>query len=649
MDYGMRFITCFICILFVSIPARAAIKEKNLHEITVMLIKDFSWVQTQISKKINKPNKAPTTATSAEIISKKEILSAYETISGKKLKITHLNNAYHVIIPEFNLVSSIVLTYKDSTIRPPPPLFHWIGTPRLHGYIATAANTYYNQKKWGDAFFHAESKLKEMGFKTYIRHTKSSHHSHATLWKSSAIKNTKGKSPFANSPELVRGMGERAKEQGLNFIAYYKDTGDEVIAKLHPEWLCKTPDGKRAEEKFLFLDLAGPFKYVALKQIIELADRGAKGVYLDFRHFPVWGCFGGETERLFKLETGLDAPRRVNGAHWQWHPNWKSFLEFQSKKVAETFAFWEMELKKRDPSFQFIISTAYLSGLTTAFHGSALAEVADIVKVEFDHGLKKGLRRRIFDKHPKLARPSDQLLMTLAFTLGRDLSREKLFHSWAYGFPNEAHLKGFISSVIAMGGIAAVHVDDQYLRSDFNPKGYSPVYKSATPYAAYAPAIKQGKRISSAIEGKIPSQWAAVLFSEKLRNSYNNDYEKAWKKVLWPMAGAYESFLELGVPVSLVSDTTLLNDISNYKVLFIPAPVSKLDSKTQFAINHFKKQGGKVITNNPEQWKWDNPKTTKQAKERFKAEVTSLSKKAPFRVIFKNSLYDKSAYAFFYN
>ena len=645
----MKYFAFFIFILFISMQVIAETRGNNLHEITIMLVNDFSWVQTQVYKKIKNPNKAPAAVPSAEITSKKEILSAYETISKKKLKITYSNGIYHVTVPKFNLVSSVVLTYKAPGIRYTPPRFHWFEKPRLHGYIATAANTYYNQKKWGDAFFHAESKLKEMGFKTYIRHTKSSHHPHATLWKSAAIKNPKGKNPFASLPELVRGMGERAKKQGLNFIAYYKDTGDEVIAKLHPEWLCKTPDGEKAEEKFLFLDLAGPFKYVVLKQIVELADRGATGVYLDFRHFPVWGCFGGETERLFKLETGLDAPRRVNGAHWQWHPNWKPFLEFQSKKVAETFALWEAELKKRDPSFQFIISTAYLSGLTTAFHGSELAEVADIVKVEFDHGLKKGLRRRVFDKHPNLARPSNQLLMTLAFTLGRDLSKKKLFHSWAYGFPNEKHLKGFVSSVIAMGGIAAVHVDDQYLRSDFNPKKYTPVYKSATPYAAYAPAIKQGKAISTALEGKTPSQWAAVLFSEKLRSSYISDYEKAWRKVLWPMAGAYESFLELGVPVSLVSDATLLRDINNYKVLFIPVPESKLDRKTQVAIKQFRKHGGTLIVNKPMQWKWDNPKTTKQAKDRFKAEVLPLSKKAPFRVIFKKASNDKSVYAFFYN
>lgn len=640
-----------IVFLFISISAKAESNISNLQEMTIALVSDFSWVQTQVYKKINQPNPVPAPSHTTKITSKKEIISAYDTIKQQKLTVSQSGDYYEVSIPEFSMVSVIKLYYRDFPRKQTHQISpSWIEKPRLHGYVAASAGTYYNQKKWGDAFTHVEAKMKEMGFSTYARQTKASHHPHSTLWNSLAVKNKDGKSPFASTPDLVKQMGRRAKQYGLNLIAYYKDTGDDEIAKLYPEWVCKTPEGKKSEEKFLFLDLAGPFKEVALKQIIELSNRGAKGVYLDFRHFPAWGCFGSETERLFTLETGLEAPKRYKGQHWQWHPNWTKFLEFQSRKIAKTFAYWKTELKKHDPDFQFIISTAYLSGLTAPFHGSEMAGAADIVKVEFDHGLKKGLRRRVFAKYSTLAKPSNHILMTMAFTLGRDLSVGKMFHSWAYGFPNKEHLQGFVSAVIATGGIAAIHVDDQYLRSDFNPKNYKSIYKSATPYSAYKPAIELGKKISSALEGKTPKKWAAVLFSEQLRNTYQNDIEAAWRNILWPTVGAYESLLELGVPVSLLSDTTLSKNINNYKFLFIPVPESKLNKQTQTVIKLFKKQGGIVVSNNPARWKWDHPKFSQQAKKDFKKEIQSHIQQAPFRVIQnQTSLQNKPVYVFFYH
>ena len=206
--------------------------------------------------------------------------------------------------------------------------------------------------------------------------------------------------------------------------------------------------------------------------------------------------------------------------------------------------------------------------------------------------------------------------MTLALTLPRDLSAGLMSHVWTNKLPNEDHLQGFVSAIIAMGGIAAMHIDNDFLKNNIQSNNYDDEIIK-TPYSSFAPSIILGTILSKTINVKVPYKYAAVLFSDQLKNKYGSDYENAWRHIIWPSVGAYYNFLQAGVAVNAISDEKLLTDLSKYKVVFIPRPEDELSIISRIAIQKFIKNNGTIIYNQSKNWHWDNPDLNEKANNDF--------------------------------
>jgi len=385
------------------------------------------------------------------------------------------------------------------------------------------------------------------------------------------------------------------------------------------------PDGTTTDVRFTMMDFSTGWKEVVLEQLIELNDRGVKSVYFDHVHMPVWGCFGTKLESDFVTDTGLEAPRQLaSGAHWSLHPSWRAYMEYQNATVAQTLDYWKIEVRKHEPDFQIIVATGFTAGLTSSIQRNVLADSADIVKLEFDHGRSPGLAHSVFVKDQaddkNLYEPDDGLKMILAHTVPRDYTRHERFHTWAYGFPNEEQLLGFVA--------------EQYLTSTFDSDFYIPGFESQTPYEALTQILPTVFDAAKYMSYQTPAKTVGVFFDEIERVKLGTDYEAAWKRYIWPSVLGYESVLKLGYPVTAVNDLNLTRLSNQFEVIFLPYNREMLSSASRILIEKFEMQGGQVFEySNQSDWSSESAVSAEQSMM-----MSSL-----------RSLLTNPVYPFFYN
>ena len=167
-----------------------------------------------------------------------------------------------------------------------------------------------------------------------------------------AITNTNGDTQLSKLDDAVADFTENALANGQDLIAYYKNMGDIETAHSYPEWECKTPEGDTTSTTFTMMEFSSPWRDVVYQQLLELAEKGVKGIYFDFVHMPHWGCYGTNMESLFEQQTGLESPHTNSaGHHWSNHPHWPAYMEFQNKVIADAFQYWNSGVSTQYPEF----------------------------------------------------------------------------------------------------------------------------------------------------------------------------------------------------------------------------------------------------------------------------------------------------------
>lgn len=129
-------------------------------------------------------------------------------------------------------------------------------------------------------------------------------------------------------------------QHDLPMIAYYNEMSDALLASLHPEWIMRDYNGNPITHpsKGTFLDITGPFGEIMLGRMLELADMGAAGIYLDFRHTPAGGAWHSQMAADYEAATGLPAPPPTRNADYQ------QFQEFCQQRLVETMEHWKQVL-----------------------------------------------------------------------------------------------------------------------------------------------------------------------------------------------------------------------------------------------------------------------------------------------------------------
>lgn len=372
-------------------------------------------------------------------------------------------------------------------------------------------------------------------------------------------------------------------------LAYYADSGDATIAAEHPEWVAKDSDGDPISHatKGLFLDITGPYGEIVKQRLLELADMGVSGIYLDFRHLPPGGIWGTSVEADYLAETGRIAPDNLRG------DDYEDYLLFIQDRLTETMEGWRDALKDEYPHLQLIISVTTVPALTRLDMGVDLAGVAS-PKSEFTVAINRGQSNSVHLNNPDLYAPEEDVRQAFGWALLRDAAVNGKPHIWDSWSPNGDHEQAFVAAVTTYGGIAAVDV----LETQLAPGNEVPGIHTR---AELEEVFELGKTISPHLGDAEPLGATAVLWNDEARDALFSERDVAiWEEVNLPAIGGFEAYESLGQSPLVLTGETLKNDIPE-SVRTIYAPNTDALSAEQLAsLSRFEARGGVIVSGDPD-------------------------------------------------
>ncbi|MGB7329662.1 MAG: dockerin type I domain-containing protein [Rubripirellula sp.] len=390
---------------------------------------------------------------------------------------------------------------------------------------------------------------------------------------------------------LVQGFINSAWEQNIPMMGYFFDISDATLGQLNPDWVCTNSNDAIVSHTYKgeYLDITGPYGNVVQQRLLEVADMGLSGIYLDFRHVPPNGCWSAQMEADFEAETGLPAPPVANTDEYV------QFVQFSARRMTEVISGWEDALQQQYPYLQLNVSVTSVPGLTRQEMNTDLVAIAN-PKSEFTVAVRRGLNNNVFRNNPDFFEPPHDVRMAFGWTLLREAAEDGLPHVWNAFAPNRDHFLAFLGAVTTYGNIAALDVVEELLL----PGGHVDGVASR---ADMAEGFALGNAISPHLSRADPIRWAAVLFSENSRNERGLNSRQAWEEVVSPTVGAFQAAQQAHKPVSVLTDGQLARGFANdYQVLFLSNP-DELTVPQQVAVQDFVALGGTVIENDPS-WNW---------------------------------------------
>jgi Hypothetical glycosyl hydrolase 6 len=510
----------------------------------------------------------------------------------------------------------------------------WYEENRVQGHTRLGIKRWLGEPEWT----HAATGFKDLGAGAFSRHFKTGKED---PWWPSAVPTGPYDERLFDEDRYNRGtfvpagrniaqeMIDEAHSQGLKIIAYHWHMTDDTTAELHPDWVCRNPDGVPISHttRGVHLDITGPFCEIVLQRLLELAEMGVDGFFFDGKHLPSLprydfeGCWGSALEENFRDATGLDAPTKPDRSD----PVWQQWLDFKAAEIERTFAYWQDSVHAQYPDVVFIVSAGELPVLIKREMTTNLARVAGALKIEFNHAAAPQNNLRFFESNPDFAEPKDDIRKALGWTLMRDSAEGRPPRIGGVDHRNEDEALAFVAVLTSYGTVANVNVPDENVLEANDPEG-------ETRRAALKAAFDLGNKVSPHLSYTDPLRWAAVHFSERSRNYRGGELRAAWEEVLWPVTGAFGTLVRERVPVGIVNDYQLENNqLGAYSLLFLTNR-SELSPNQQQAVERFECRGGVVIENDPA-WPWSDPERTGEATAALRAEVQEYLADVPVQVL----------------
>ena len=481
----------------------------------------------------------------------------------------------------------------------------WLTANRVHGHTRLRFVDWQDEE---ELFLEAAAGFKRLGARTFARHVKTG--GEDPPWSA-------GEPP---PPNIVKQFIDHAHGIGTRIIAYYWHMSQESLEG-RPGWVCKKfngrpiPSGRKGD----WLDITGPYRKYVRDRLRELGAMGADAVFFDFRHLPPQGCWHTALAQAWVRLTGQPAPDIGD-------PLYLEFLDFKAGRIEATFAYWREQVLTDYPNMLFFISTTTIPALTDREMTTRLCRHADCAKNEYRHALSSTFTKNVFDSGA-IRVPPDHVRQALGWTVLRDASDGRPPHIWAPGVPNRHHAQAYAGSLLTFGCIANMDAHETSLIEDPPQPPHG-----KTPPDALEAAFALGNAVSPHLKGSQLVRWAAIHFSERIRNDRGSKFSKAWREVLWPLVGAYKVLTAGGVPVGIVTDQQLEEGaLDDYQLLVLPNP-DELTASQQQAVNAFTRRGGTVIGNDPT-WPWSDPTHGAAADAAFSNLVRRHLTVAPVRVI----------------
>ncbi len=455
-------------------------------------------------------------------------------------------------------------------------------------------------------FLQAAAAFRSLGFREMARHVKTGEEG---AWWPSAVGAVL---PSARQRNWAKQIIDNAHRQGLRIIVYYRHMEDRWAAEQHPDWLCRRPDGRPARaSRGNYTCFNSPYADFVLKRLLELVDMGADGFYFDEAHMPRTGCWCSYCRHKFTEQTGLSHPRRVD----PYDPVWRKLIDFNNATIERTFLKWRRALHARNPNVVLLVSVNTYPALNRRHLTHRLLRIADSVKTEFSLAARVG-NNRIFQTDAGLKPPEPDVRMTLGWDICRDGADGRPPHVWTHGLLDSDSARFATAGMLTHGCVANLdHPENEIPNPD-----------------KFAAAVQLGNRVAPYFAGTRPLRWAAIHFSELARDHYLPDEAEAWRKVLYPVYGAYLALLRQRLPVGFVNDSQLEEGrLSGYRVLFLPS-TEFLTPGMRRAVERFRRAGG-VVVEQKDAWGWHDPNGgQEEAVRAFLKTLAERTEPAPVQV-----------------
>ena len=141
-------------------------------------------------------------------------------------------------------------------------------------------------------------------------------------------------------------------DRGVGLYMHYSGVWDARAVELHPEWAVKDPSGNPSDR---ITSVFGPYvDKLLVPQLKELAGKyGVDGMWVDGECWATTLDYGEKAVRLFKEETGFDAPTSPEEPHWF---EWKQFNREAFRRYLRHYI---SAVRSEYPDFQICSNWAY--------------------------------------------------------------------------------------------------------------------------------------------------------------------------------------------------------------------------------------------------------------------------------------------------
>ncbi|MBQ6179847.1 MAG: hypothetical protein IJK32_10065 [Bacteroidales bacterium] len=345
-------------------------------------------------------------------------------------------------------------------------------------------------------------------------------------------------------------------DRGVGLYMHYSGVWDARAVELHPDWAVKDPSGNPSDR---ITSVFGPYvDKLLVPQLKELAGKyGVDGMWVDGECWATTLDYGEKAVRLFKEETGFDAPTSPEEPHWF---EWKQFCREAYRRYLRHYI---AAVKSEYPEFQICSNWAYthhmsepvsapvdfLSGDYSARNSVNSARVA--ARYLAWQGVPWDLMAWGFADVDKVRhyKPSAQLMREAAVTLSQGGGFQAYYTQNRDGSLNVDNLK-------PMADVAVFA-------------------RARQPYCHHSVSVPQ----------------VAVLVSTY---DYQHRNDALFPNTTGGAAGILECLLEAQYSVDLVGEATLQPDMSRFPLIVVPECVT-LSEVFRDDLLEYVKAGGSLL------------------------------------------------------
>jgi hypothetical protein len=321
-------------------------------------------------------------------------------------------------------------------------------------------------------------------------------------------------------------------DRGVGLYMHYSGVWDARAVELHPDWAVKDPAGNPSDR---ITSVFGPYvDKLLIPQLKELAGKyKVDGMWVDGECWATTLDYGEKAVRLFKEETGFDAPRSPQEPHWF---EWKQFCREAYRKYLRHYI---AAVKSEYPDFQICSNWAY-----THHMSEPVSAPVDFLSGDYSSTNSLNSARVAARYLAWQGVPWDLMAWSFALTDGAHLQK-----------PSIQLIRESAVTLSQGGGFQAYYTQnrDGSLNLD-KLKSMADVAvfaRARQPYCHHSVSVPQ----------------VAVLVSTY---DYQHRNDALFPNATGGAAGVLNCLLEAQYSVDLVGEATLLPDMSRFPLIVVP-------------------------------------------------------------------------------